>query len=115
MSFKDVMKDDVKNVLLNTDEFAEEITYVTKAGVELTINAVVERGRLEDAGAGGAQTFGREIEILVLNDSDDGITAIDVTGDYVMVSTHVGEDAVRHKVIEILDHDESSWSLRCAK
>jgi len=114
MSFKDLMKADIKNNMLNTTEFGEAIIYVAKDGTQSPINAHVERGLLESS-PGGAETYGKEILVLIVNDADDGVTSVDVTGDYVLVSTLIGESASRHKVVQILEHDEVIWYLRCMK
>jgi hypothetical protein len=112
MSFEDLIKSDLQNAVLNTDELAEEITYVTKSGVQSTINAIVERDLLESAG-GGADTRHKYIDIVIANDADAGVTSVDLTGDYVLVPEYAGHPAIRYRIVRILDVDAAGWALRC--
>jgi len=115
MSFKDILADDMKNVILNTNEFAEAITYVPKAGDEKTINAIVERDLLAPIGSGGADTRHKIIEILIANDATKGVTSVNLNGDYVKVAEYVGHPVERYRIIEIVEVNSASWALRCVK
>ena len=45
MAFKDNLAQDVAETFLNSDEFAEEITYTPKGGAAKVIKALVKIGR----------------------------------------------------------------------
>ena len=117
MTFKTMQASDMANTILNTSEFAESITYIDKSGVEKTINAIVDRDRLGIGQEGGDFT-GKEIEILIANDTTNGMTTINTgeTGeDTVKVPEFIGQTAIVWRVEEIVRHDDTSWLLRCIK
>ena len=116
MSFEDVMKSDFANTILNTDEIAEEITYVTKAGVSKTISAIIDREGLQAESIGGADTLGRSAVLTIANDATIGVDAVDPTGDTGLFPDHVGKTPSTYRITKI--HPESSsvnWILLCEK
>ena len=115
MTLKSLMMNDMSNTFLNTDEFGESITYVTKAGVEKSISAVVSRGRLDPDEETAGRSLSDEIEIRIANDSTAGVTSVDAGFDKVKVPEYLGEAADTWRIVEILSHDASMWHLKCVK
>jgi len=74
MSFLENMDGDMQNVILNTTEHAETITYTVQGGSPKSIEAVVDRGRYDEIenGPQGLQR-NREIEIWISTDATAGI------------------------------------------
>ena len=67
MTLKTAMGDDMEKIFLNSNEFAETITYVKKNGTELSIKAVVERNRLDTGGEDEGRALTKEIEVMFSN------------------------------------------------
>ena len=115
MSFKTMMDDDVAKVILNSDEFAELITYVTKAGVETPIKAIVDRNRLDTGGEDDGRSLSKDLEVVIANHPTNGVDSINVGFDKIKLSEYLGGTAIEWRIVEILKHDEAMWHLRCAK
>lgn len=115
MTFKSMMSDDVANVILNSNEFAEVITYVKKDGTELSIKAIVERNRLDTGGEDEGRALTKEIEVMFANHPTNGVDSINVGFDLVRLPEYLGSASIDWRIVEILKHDESMWHVRCAK
>jgi len=115
MTFKSMMDDDVANTILNSNEFAESITYVTKAGTELSIKAIVDRNRLDTGGEDDGRSLSKEIEVVIANNAVNGVASVDVGFDKVKLPENLGGSAIEWRIIEVIKHDEAVWHLRCAK
>lgn len=76
MTFKDQMIDDMKNVFLNQDEFAEDIVYTPYGENARTIKALVIRERLQPDDLSDGRVLSRQYEIYIANDPTEGVTAI---------------------------------------
>ncbi|MBI5872987.1 MAG: hypothetical protein HZB36_02455 [Candidatus Omnitrophica bacterium] len=111
MSFKDQMKEDFKNRFLNTNEFAEVISYTPKDDVARSIKAVVTRNRLDPAEETPGRTLNTEAEISIANDATVGVASVNRGGDTVSFPDRLGGSNVSWVVADILDQDESSWRL----
>lgn len=99
------------NIFLNSDEFAEEITYTPNGGSPITINAIVTRSRLDPAEEDGGRILQNQCEIQIANDATDGVTSVDKGNDMVSLPAVVGGDSVEWVVIDILEADEGAWHL----
>ena len=76
MTFKSQLKEDALNCFLNTNEFAEEITYIPAGGLSRIIKALVRRGKITPAKQDDLRTLQNQAEVFVLNDEAAGISLI---------------------------------------
>lgn len=118
MTLKTQMATDMKEVFLNSDEFAESITYTPYGGSAKTINAVILRERLLPNGVDAGRSVGRDAEILIANDSTEGVTSVTYRGpnlDTVSFPVNQGGTAVNWKVVDVLGKDDAAWHLKVTK
>ena len=115
MSFKDNLKRDALNSFLNTNEFAEAISYTPKGGTQKTIKAIVNRKRLNPASEDTGRILQNTIEIFIANDSVNGVTAINKGGDKVTLPEVIGGADVNYVVVDILGEDDGIWHLLLQK
>jgi hypothetical protein len=71
-TFQDNMDSD-RDVILNTDEFAQEITYTPSGGDDKTINAVVMFDQREAEYSERGRTYTRFGQIIISDDATDGV------------------------------------------
>ncbi len=115
MSFKDNLKRDALNSFLNTDEFAEDITYTPKGSSQRTIKAIVNRKRLNPASEDTGRILQNTIEIFIANDQTYGLTAINKGGDKAILPEVIGGVDANYVVIDILGEDDGMWHLLLQK
>jgi hypothetical protein len=110
MSFKDQLSQDSINTFLNTDEFAEEITYTPSGGAPKAVRAVVVREGLEPSSENMSRSLRKQAELYIANDDVSGVTAIDKKDDRVTLNDVEGtpRDA---RINEVLSGDEGMWHL----
>jgi len=93
-------------------EFAEQITYEPSDGDPRTIPAIVDRNPVggTDAPPGG---HGPNIEIIVVNSADGGISAVDLdTGrDKVSLAVRIGDDPQQRSIKNIVSQDAGLLTL----
>ena len=76
MSLKDLMRRDVEQVILNTDEFAFSATYTPKDGSGTTIDAAVTGDSVKPvADADGYEADTRILETVTSLDASTGISS----------------------------------------
>lgn len=112
MSFKDQTADDAVNVFLNSDEFAEFVTYTPKNSSLKSIKAVVNREPMRIVG-GSRQVAVGVVEIEVANDATYGVTTVKESHDIVTLPYKVGGTPEDFVVQKILGQDEGMWRLEC--
>ena len=110
MSFKDNLKADART-FLNTDEFAESLTYIPHGGMAKVIKAVVTRERIDPASGNFGRSLKNEAEVYIMNDDTEGVTAIDKTNDRVILKELDGDEK-EARITEILSGDEGIWHIR---
>lgn len=110
MSFKDQLSPDSINTFLNTNEFAEEITYIPSVGPPRIIRAVVVREGLEPSSENMSRSLKNQAEVYIANDDTDGVTQIDKKDDRVTLNDVEGT-AREARINEILSRDEGMWHL----
>lgn len=115
MTFKTQLAQDAINCILNTNEFAESITYTPKNGSPKSIKALVVRNRLDTTGQDQGRTLHNQAEIYIVNDATNGVTSIDKGDDTVSLPEIIGGSAISWVVIEILGMDEGLWHLLIEK
>lgn len=115
MSFKEQLNNDAVLAFLNTGEFAETITYTPKGGTAKTIAALIDRKPVNSVGEDSGRTLLGQIEIVIANDSENGISSINKGGDTVSLPERVGDADIEWSVIDIVDQDEGMWRLLVSK
>jgi hypothetical protein len=111
MSLKTQLKYDAMNSFLNSDEFAEDITYCPHGGTNKSIKAIIIRQRIEPAGEDGGRTIINNMETQIANDATYGMTSIKKGFDKIIAPKTVGGDDVTFIVADILGQDEGMWHL----
>jgi hypothetical protein len=94
MSLKEQFSQDAASCFLNSDEFAENITYTPKGESPRVIKAVVNRKRIDPA-----------YEVASINKG----------GDLVSLAEFIGGALIDWVVADILDQDEGVWHLLLQK
>jgi len=115
MSFKDQLAADAVIIFLNTDEFAEDITYTPKGEGAKSIRAMVVRKRSDAADQGAGRIAQNQAEVYIANDAITGVASVDKGDDEVSFPEIIGGSAISWAVIDILDMDEGMWKLLVEK
>jgi hypothetical protein len=115
MAFKDNLAQDVAETFLNSDEFAEEITYTPKGGAAKVIKALVNRKRIDPAYEDAGRVLLNQCEIFIANDETSGIASVNKGEDLVSLSEIIGQAAINWVVADILGQDEGVWHLLLQK
>jgi len=102
MSFKDNLATDANNVFLNTNEFAEDITYTPKGGSPKSIKAIIVRSRLDTGGEDAGRILRKQAEIYIANDATIGVDSIDKGDDKVQFPEIPGGSNITWAVLDIL-------------
>lgn len=110
MAFKSQLKEDALNCFLNTNEFAEEITYTSAGDQARVIKAIVSRGKITPTRQDELRTLQNQAEIFVLNDEAAGISAINKKDDRITLADLEG-DSKECRIVEILNKDDALWHL----
>jgi hypothetical protein len=110
MSFKDQLPQDAVSTFLNTEEFAEEITYTPSVGSPKTIKAVIVREGLEPSSENASRSLRKQAEVYIANDDVDGVTAIDKKDDRITLNDVDGTPR-EARINEVLGGDEGIWHL----
>jgi len=115
MSFKTKLTSDFKSVMLNLNEFAEQIKYTPSGQSQRTIKAIVVRKGLNIPGQDTGRILNNQAEIYIANDSTYGVTEINKGEDLVDMPEIEGESDVQWAVADILGKDEGCWHLLVSK
>jgi len=110
MSLKEQMPKDADKCLLNTGEFAEEITYTTGAGVSKVIRAIVVRYELAPAEENINRSLKKQAEVYIANDDTVGVTTINKTDDRITLKDTEGINR-EARINDIISRDEGMWFL----
>ena len=109
MSLRDQIQQDGADVFLNSDEFAEEITYATETDSKV-IKAIVVRYELAPAEENINRSLKKQAEIFIANDADDGVTAISKKDDRITLKDTQGVDR-EARINDVLNSDDGMWHL----
>lgn len=115
MSLKDQMLRTARTAILDTGEFAENISYTPYGGSAKTIKAIVDRQDMQAESVDGGNTLARYIRISVANHADDGILSVSVRKDKVSVPWREGGTAEDWLVHQVESKDSGMWTLLCGK
>lgn len=97
--------------LMTTDEFAEAVSYTPSGSAPITINAIVERGRLQADAESGGRSLGKEIRISIARYATLGVLTVTKNADTVSLLENIGGTAVTFIVADILAQDDGMWYL----
>ncbi len=111
MSFKDQIKDDVKNCILNTNEFAEDVIYTPKNGVAKEIKAFVNRQPPAPDNSASSRVLENQFEVTIANDDTAGVTSISLGGDTINFPKYAEGAKSDWLVTAIIAQDEAMWRL----
>lgn len=119
MSLAERIVTDAGTVFLNSDHFAETVTYyphrfhTDTARAARSIKAVVIRNQVSVFNPD--EQILTEYEVRVANDSDTGISSdeLDTGGDQISLSPRVGEAAKKVSVQYLTEHDSGMLVLIC--
>lgn len=118
MTLADRIVSDAGNVFLNSDHFAESVTYYPfrmqpGARTARTIKAVVTRNQVSTFNPD--EQIVPEFEVRVANDSTTGISSAELNtgGDQIAMAVRVGETPTRRSVQTLIEHDEGMLVLLC--
>lgn len=98
MSLKDMLASDMAAVFLNSDEFAEAITYRKRSGTTRSIKAIIDRhppATREEMAEGRVP----KLTITVANSATTGVSAGEWDrGEAFLVRTQLGQDIETHSI-----------------
>ncbi len=114
MSLKTQMSQDA-GIFLNPGEFAEAVVYTPKNGTAKTIQAVIDRKRLNPAGEDVGRVLVNQTEIYVANNGSAGVLSVNKGGDIVSFPENIGGASIDWAVIDIIGQDECLWHLLVQK
>lgn len=115
MTFKSQLDDDAVNVFLNSDEFAESITYTPSGGSPKTIKAVVSRERVDPDSQARGNVLINQAEIHIAKDSTYGVASVSKGADKVSFPAIIGGSNSTWLVIDIIKHDDGMFHLLVQK
>lgn len=110
MTLKTQLSIDTVKIYLNSDEFAESITYTPEGGGPKSIKAVIVRERLDPGSENVSRSLRNQAEVYIANDETAGITSIDKKDDRVTLNDIEGNPK-EARINEILHKDEGIWHL----
>ena len=112
MSLRDLMADDLADVILDTDDFGEVISYTVSGGSPKSINALVSR-RPSRVGRNGEQLFPENlVEVLISDDATDGIATVTTSADLMSFKLNLADSAeTEFRVTKILEQVSGRWKL----
>ena len=108
---------DAGSVFLNSDHFAESVTYYPHrfgtTATPRTISAVVTRNQV--ATFNPDEQIVPEFEVRVANNSTTGISSAELNtgGDMIKLAVRIGETATKRSVQLLVEHDEGMLVLTC--
>lgn len=112
MGLLDTSMSDDATYFIDTDEFAEAVTYTPLGGTAKSINAIVVRDEPAQLGETAARSLAADLTIAIRNDATAGVTSVNTGGDRVTVARRYGETAKSLQVYEVISSDAAIWRLR---
>lgn len=111
MSLKDLMLQDALKVLINSDEFAEDVSYLPETGWPRTIKAVVNRQREKPGTEHSGALLINQVEMVIAKDATNGVISIKKGKDTFSFPAILRDDPVEWVVADIIAHDDGAWHL----
>jgi hypothetical protein len=101
MTLRDLLDLDAKNVILNKEDLAEEVTYTPKVGSPVTINVLPERDNPDSREEGSGHRY-RTARLLIQNSATSGVVT-PKEGDTLSWAIRAGQPAKTCRVVAIID------------
>jgi len=121
MTLREAIENDAQSVFLNTDEFAETVTYYPRifsggdSRTSRSIKAVVFRESMVNVTEDGGTTLLPMFEVHVKNDATLGIssTELDTGGDQLEFGARDGMSATKRTITRVVTQDHGMLVLEC--
>lgn len=110
MTLKGQLAQDGHGVFLNTDEFAEKITYTVEGSGSRVIRAIVVRYELAPAEENINRSLKKQAEVYIANNAVEGVTQISKKDDRITLKDTEGFDR-EARINDVLNRDEGMWHL----
>jgi len=111
MSFRTQIADDIKKVILNTDDAAETITYTPASGSAKSIKAIVLRGDVRDEPADDGTEKAQRADVHVSTDPSTGVSAPSVKDSVTFDGVAWAVDSWRGGDARVHTIEQQGWSL----
>lgn len=111
MTLRSKLSTDAGAVFLNSDHFAESITYTPHNGLSKSIKAVIDRSPVRPVERGGKPLPGNIVEIWIANHATDGVASVKERFDKVSLPIREGGAAVDLRITKIIEQDAGLWRL----
>lgn len=111
MTLKSQMAQDAVSTFLNSDEFAENVSYTAYGESPKTIKAVVERDTPEPTAEDRNRTAKNQAIIHIANEATYGVTGVSKGRDKVEFPANIGGADVVWVVTQILKQDDGMFTL----
>jgi hypothetical protein len=109
MSLRDRIQQDGTSVFLNSEEFAEEITYATETDSKV-IKAIVVRYELAPAEENINRSLKKQAEIYIANDPIEGVVTVSKKDDRITLKDTEGTER-ESRINDVLNRDDGIWHL----
>lgn len=112
MTFRSQMSTDFNNIILNSDEFAETVSYTPSGSSAVSRKAVIQRENLQPDQVAGGHALGRVAEVWMSKDATLGIATVTKGFDTVSFPVNVGGSNVTWRIVDVLEADDpAAWRL----
>lgn len=111
MTLRSKLSTDSGSVFLNSDHFAESITYTPHNELSKTIKAVIDRSPVRPVERGGRPSPVNIVEIWIANHATDGVTSVKERFDKVSLPLREGGAAVDLRITKVIEQDAGLWRL----
>lgn len=102
-------------VFLNSDEFAESISYTPTGESAKSIKAVVVRENVNPDTQTQGRVMQRECELYIATDSTAGVETVTKGADTASFPVHYGGSNVTWQVADVIGKDDGIWHLRMTR
>lgn len=115
MTFKTAALADLTNIILNSDEFAEVVTFKPLTGSSRQIKAVVFRAELQPFDLSAGRSLTKTCRVIIAKDATLGAATIDKGGDKISFAEIEGGTVIDWRVVDIINDDLGAWNLTVRK
>lgn len=115
MTFKTSALADLTNVILNSDEFAEAVTFKPKTGAQKTIKAVIFRSELQPLDMNAGRGLTKTCRVIIAKDATAGATTIVKGFDKFSFPEVEGGTAIDWTIVDVVSEDFSMFNLTVRK
>ena len=116
MTLRESIASDASTIFLQTDDFAESVSYYPRgSSTGRSIRAVVVRDSIQEMTQNDSLVDLPMFEVHVANDSSIGIsgTELNTGGDMIEFPTRDGMVATKHTILRLITQDHGMLVLEC--